>query len=363
MQHFRHTQTTSGRRWIGSQGLPNVIRRWRFHPAGCRADRDRSSANLCKSRSGRPQRPAQTSATVACTVRDEAAIARAWGYADSDLTPDPAIRFGVLPNGMRYAIRHNATPPRTAVMRLLIDVGSTAEADDERGLAHFIEHMAFNGTTNVPEGEMVKILERLGLAFGADTNAFTSYDQTGYLLDLPNVQRRNGRYRAVPAARDRQRDQLCARGDRARARRDPVRTAHPRQLCAAQPRIAVRIHRARYAARHPIPHRRPRCDRNRTGRALPQLLRAVLHAGPHHAGRSGRYRCRRDGSQDHRQLWQLDTPFRARHLPYPSARIDTARADEANVFTHPAIDEVVTAIRFSPYVEEPDSTRHTPRAS
>jgi zinc protease len=120
-------------------------------------------------------------------VRDEAAIAAAWGYAASDLVPDPAVRLGVLPNGMRYAIRKNATPPGTAVMRLLIDVGSTAEAEDERGLAHFIEHMAFNGTTNVPEGEMVRILERLGLEFGADTNAFTSYDQTGYLLDLPNV--------------------------------------------------------------------------------------------------------------------------------------------------------------------------------
>ncbi|MGQ3230727.1 MAG: M16 family metallopeptidase, partial [Blastomonas fulva] len=134
-----------------------------------------------------PDTSAPVEAASAPAVRDEAAIAAAWHYAGSDLTADPAIRFGVLPNGMRYAIRHNSTPATTAVMRLMIDVGSTAEAEDERGLAHFIEHMAFNGTTNVPEGEMIKILERLGLAFGADTNAFTSYDQTGYLLDLPNV--------------------------------------------------------------------------------------------------------------------------------------------------------------------------------
>lgn len=73
--------------------------------------------------------PAPEKAVVA-PVRDEAAIAAAWGYAASDLTPDPAVRLGVLPNGMRYAIRKNATPPGTAVMRLLIDVGSTAEAED-----------------------------------------------------------------------------------------------------------------------------------------------------------------------------------------------------------------------------------------
>ncbi|MEZ5710728.1 MAG: insulinase family protein [Blastomonas sp.] len=129
----------------------------------------------------------KTLAAPAEITRDEAAIAEAWGYDRSDLPRDPAVRYGLLPNGMRYAIRHNETPQGTAVMRLLIQTGSTAEAEDERGLAHFIEHMAFNGTTNVPEGEMVKILERLGLAFGADTNAYTGFEETAYLLDLPNV--------------------------------------------------------------------------------------------------------------------------------------------------------------------------------
>ncbi len=105
----------------------------------------------------------------------------------SDLKPDPAIRFGKLPNGMRYAIRHNATPPGQASLRLRIDAGSLMETDDQRGLAHFLEHMAFNGSKTVPEGEMVKILERLGLAFGADTNASTSYDETIYRLDLPRT--------------------------------------------------------------------------------------------------------------------------------------------------------------------------------
>lgn len=107
---------------------------------------------------------------------------------DTQTTPaDPAIRFGVLPNGMKYAIRANATPKGSAVIRFRIDMGSTAEADDQRGLAHFLEHMAFNGSTNVREGEMIKLLERDGLAFGADTNASTSYTQTVYKLDLPRA--------------------------------------------------------------------------------------------------------------------------------------------------------------------------------
>ena len=110
-----------------------------------------------------------------------------WAQAVSDVAPDPAWRFGVLPNGMRYAIRKNATPPAQASLRLWFDAGSLMEADDQQGLAHFLEHMAFNGSRNVPEGEMIKILERHGLAFGADTNAQTSFDETTYQLDLPKT--------------------------------------------------------------------------------------------------------------------------------------------------------------------------------
>jgi zinc protease len=109
-----------------------------------------------------------------------------WPQAHSDLRADSSIRFGVLPNGMRYAIMKNATPPGQVSMRLRFDVGSLMERDDQQGLAHFLEHMAFNGSTNVPtRGDMVKDLERLGLAFGADTNAGTGFDATTYKFDLP----------------------------------------------------------------------------------------------------------------------------------------------------------------------------------
>ncbi|MET0310174.1 MAG: insulinase family protein [Sphingomonas sp.] len=108
-----------------------------------------------------------------------------WPQASSDVPADKAVRFGTLPNGVRYAILHNATPPGQASLRLRIDAGSLMEKDNQLGLAHFMEHMAFNGTTHIPKNELISILERLGLAFGADLNAATSFDQTFYQLDLP----------------------------------------------------------------------------------------------------------------------------------------------------------------------------------
>ena len=111
----------------------------------------------------------------------------AWPQSISDLKADPAIRFGALPNGMRYAIRRQTIPAGQAALRLWFATGSMMETDEQQGLAHFLEHMAFNGSKDVKEGEMVKILERLGLAFGADTNASTGFSETTYKLDLPRT--------------------------------------------------------------------------------------------------------------------------------------------------------------------------------
>lgn len=110
-----------------------------------------------------------------------------WAHEVSDLAPDPQVRFGRLPNGMGYALMKNATPTGQASLRMRIDAGSLMESDAQQGLAHFLEHMAFNGSKNVPEGEMIKILERHGLSFGADTNASTSWTETIYKLDLPQT--------------------------------------------------------------------------------------------------------------------------------------------------------------------------------
>lgn len=129
----------------------------------------------------------QTPSSRPVAVAQADPVSAAWRFDRSDVPRDPEWRYGVLENGMRYAIRRNATPLGSASIRMHIEMGSTAEADDQRGLAHFLEHMAFNGSTNVPEGEMVKILERHGLAFGADTNASTGFTETIYKLDLPQV--------------------------------------------------------------------------------------------------------------------------------------------------------------------------------
>lgn len=129
--------------------------------------------------------PAKAAAPAAVNPQSEAA--KAWNFAPSDVPVDSNIVFGVLPNGMKYALLKNSTPKDSVVLRMRFAVGSFAEAEDQRGLAHFLEHMAFNGSKGVPEGEMIKLLERKGLAFGADTNASTGFDETIYKLDLPNA--------------------------------------------------------------------------------------------------------------------------------------------------------------------------------
>jgi len=103
----------------------------------------------------------------------------------SDIPVDPAVTWGLLENGLRYAILPNPEPPDRVSMRLYIDAGSLMENDDQQGLAHFLEHMAFNGTKNFPAGEMVEYFQRLGMGFGNHTNAHTSFGETVYKLELP----------------------------------------------------------------------------------------------------------------------------------------------------------------------------------
>lgn len=110
-----------------------------------------------------------------------------WAHEHSDLAPDPAVTWGVLPNGLRYAIRPNAEPQGRVSLRFLVQVGSMEEQDDERGLAHFVEHMAFRSTRNHPNGSLVADLQRLGIGFGPDNTAFTTYDYTIYHLELPDA--------------------------------------------------------------------------------------------------------------------------------------------------------------------------------
>jgi len=101
---------------------------------------------------------------------------------------DPAIRTGTLPNGLKYFIRRNGRPEKRVSLRLAVKSGSLEEADDQQGLAHLIEHMAFNGSAHFKPGELVSYFERLGARLGPHVNAYTSFDETVYMLDLPTDQ-------------------------------------------------------------------------------------------------------------------------------------------------------------------------------
>ena len=98
---------------------------------------------------------------------------------------DPAITQGQLPNGLRYYVRANKKPEKRAELRLVVKAGSILEDDDQRGLAHFVEHMGFNGTEHFPKQQLVSFLESLGMRFGADLNAYTSFEETVYMLTVP----------------------------------------------------------------------------------------------------------------------------------------------------------------------------------
>lgn len=101
---------------------------------------------------------------------------------------DPSVKSGTLPNGMVYVIKHNEKPENRVELRLVVKTGSTMENDDQQGLAHLIEHMAFNGTKHFAKSELVDYLESIGTAFGPHLNAYTSFDETVYMLQVPTDQ-------------------------------------------------------------------------------------------------------------------------------------------------------------------------------
>ncbi|MGE0179801.1 MAG: M16 family metallopeptidase [Sphingomonas sp.] len=112
-----------------------------------------------------------------------------WFYRDSDIARDSAWRFGTLPNGLRYAVRRNPLPAGQVSIRIRIDAGALHEEANERGWAHFVEHMLFRGTRNFPDRQARQVWQQLGASFGSDTNATTDATETVYQLDLPHADR------------------------------------------------------------------------------------------------------------------------------------------------------------------------------
>lgn len=115
------------------------------------------------------------------------ATPRPWPQTSSDIAPDKAAIFGTFENGFRYIIYPNPEPPKRVSLRLHIAAGSLMEADNQQGVAHFLEHMVFNGSKDYSAEDLIPKMQRLGISFGAHINAHTSFDETVYMLDLPDL--------------------------------------------------------------------------------------------------------------------------------------------------------------------------------
>ena len=138
-------------------------------------------------RAAEPIPPASLASPAPATLALPAAKALPFPQEGSDLKPDPAARFGALANGLRYVVLPNHEPKGRVSMRLLVLAGSLQEKEGQRGLAHFLEHMVFNGSTHYAPGTLVEFFQRMGMSFGGDTNATTFFDHTVYILELPHA--------------------------------------------------------------------------------------------------------------------------------------------------------------------------------
>ncbi len=104
---------------------------------------------------------------------------------NAPINPDPNVKIGKLSNGMTYYIRANKKPEKRVEFRLAVNAGSCQENEDQRGLAHFTEHMAFNGIKGYPHNTMISELQKIGVTFGMGINAYTSFEETVYEITMP----------------------------------------------------------------------------------------------------------------------------------------------------------------------------------
>ena len=301
-----------------------------------------------------------------CATTDTRLVARPpkpdWPMAHSDIAPDPGFRFGKLGNGVRTIVRSNGTPAGTAMVRLVIDTGSLDERDDQRGLAHFVEHMAFEGSTHLPDGDMIKVLQRAGLAFGADTNASTTFERTVYQLDLPRadpvllntalmlMRETASELRFDPAAVDRERGVVLSelregKGYTLDDWHDMATFLYPKATYIERLPIGTEasVKRADAAALRAFWSAHYRPDRATVvviGDFPAQTMDAAIatHFGD----------------------WQVDT------APSPgrvdAGRVDRHRHGQVDIHVDPALSERVTASRHGRWRDEPDTVANRRRA-
>ena len=230
----------------------------------------------------------------------ETSAASVASYALSQQMPvDPEALVGTLPNGLRYYVRANGKPARRAELRLVVKAGSVLEDNDQRGLAHFVEHMEFEGTRHFPQQGIVNFLSSLGLSIGPDANAETNFDDTQYTLRVPTD---------VPGVLDRA---LLVLEDWAQgATFDQSGIDRERGIVLSEWRLhlgagertqdkirRVQLEGSRYADRPPIGD--PDNHRARDARAIDALLSRLVPAGSD--GRDCRRRCRPRRGRGHDQ--------------------------------------------------------------
>ncbi|MEO9463462.1 MAG: insulinase family protein [Marinomonas sp.] len=277
-----------------------------------------------------------------------------WPFEATDLTVDPSYRLYVLPNGMKVALRENGTPEGTALVRLHFDSGSLDETDSEQGLAHFVEHMAFNGSTNVPEGEMIKLLEREGLAFGADTNASTGLEATTYKLNLPRndtelldtvliIMRETASELTISEeAVERERGVILAE------RRDRRNFAY-RNL---EDSLEFATPGARYADRLPIGTLE--ILKNATAADLRGFYERTYVPANATLVIAGDFavEAMQQAVRKHFSSWKNAAAAPADPVTGP---IDIERRSETDIYTDPALSETVQIWRYAPWVDRPDN--------
>src|SRR5213595_510164 len=110
---------------------------------------------------------------------------------DQTIPVGPQVKVGKLANGLTYYIQKNGKPEKKLELRLVVKAGSILEDEDQQGLAHVTEHMAFNGSTHFKRHELVSYLQSIGIEFGADLNAYTGFDETVYILPIPTDKKEN----------------------------------------------------------------------------------------------------------------------------------------------------------------------------
>ncbi len=235
---------------------------------------------------------------------------------------DPLITVGTLPNGLRYYVRPNRLPRGRAELRLVVKAGSVLEDDDQRGLAHFVEHMAFNGSRNFPRQQIATFMQAIGMRFGAHVNAHTSFDETVYELQIPTTDARvidqallmmedwtNG-VTFDPAEVDKERGVIL----------EEWRLGLGADARMQNTIMPILLQGSRYAERSPIGT--PDSHPQRALRAAEAVLHRLVSPRPDGGDRRRRLRSRGDGSR-HQGALRTDSRCRfaaGRARPIPSRR-------------------------------------------